>query len=67
MANLLNNSVVMDMGNVFLLFNIYTFHAMILFTFLNEQIQNNNSNCWIFILIKPPHHTPSNILTSLKL
>ena len=45
MANLLNNNMVMDMGNVFLLFNIYTFHAMILFTFLNEQIQNNNSNC----------------------
>ena len=45
MANLLNNSMVMDMGNVFLLFNINTFHAVILFTFLNEQIQNNNNNC----------------------
>ena len=45
MANLLNNSMVMDMGDVFLLFNIYSFHAMILFTFLNEQIQNNNGSC----------------------
>ena len=35
MANLLNNSTVMNMGNVLLLFNIYTFYAMILFTFLN--------------------------------
>ena len=45
MANLLNNNMVMDMGNVFLLLNIYKFHAMILLTFLNEQIQNNNSDC----------------------
>ena len=45
MANLLNNSMVMDMRNVFLLFNIYTSHAMVLFTFLNGQVQNNNSNC----------------------
>ena len=37
MANLLNNNMVMDMGNVFLLFNINTFHAMILFTFLNSK------------------------------
>ena len=39
MANLLSNSMVMDMGNVFLLFNACNFHAMILFTFLNGQIQ----------------------------
>ena len=45
MANSLNNIMVMDMGNAFLLFNIYTFHAMILFRFLNEQIQNSNSSC----------------------
>ena len=57
MANVLNNSMVMDMGNVFLLFNIYTFHVMILLTFLNGQMLNNNSNCWIFIIImKAPHH-----------
>ena len=31
MANLLNNIMAMDMGNVSLLFNIDTFHAMILF------------------------------------
>ena len=54
----------MNMGNFFLLFNVYTFHAVILFTFLNGQIKNKNSNCWIFIIIKPPQHTPSDILTS---
>ena len=44
MANLLNNSMVMEMGNIFLSFSIYTFHAMILFTFLNEKIQSSNNN-----------------------
>ena len=40
---------------------------MILFTFLNGQIQNNNGICSIVIIIKPPHHPPLDILTSLKL
>ena len=40
---------------------------MILFTFLNGQIQNNNSICSIVIIIKPPHHPPLDILTSVKL
>ena len=45
MANLLSNSMAVDMENVFLLFNIYTFHAMILFAFLNGKMQNSKGNC----------------------
>ena len=49
MADLLNNNMVMDMRNAFLLFNIYIYiyiyiYIDIYFTFLNEQIQNHNSN-----------------------
>ena len=40
---------------------------MILFTFLNGQVHKKDSNCWIFIVIEPPHHTPSDILTPVKL
>ena len=39
---------------------------MILFTFLDAQVQNKDSNCRIFIIIKSPHHTPSHTLTPSK-